>query len=421
MLQSHGKDLHKTGLGWVVGSGVLALASLGGWALFGLTLNRSTEAIAVPIQIVQQGTVETVVNQSGTVELGGQQTLVSPAEGAVERVLVQAGDRVTTGQVLITLRNPDRQTALLDQQVQIQQQQVALAQNQAQIVEAQAQLTTDQQQMQNLTRLAEAGVISRERAQEQETQVRATRRTLRDATAAVQTATLEIQKLQLQRQRTQQELQGTVIAAPIDGLILGVGVNDGDGVDRRTELLTLGNPAQELIKLNLSTLNASQVRLNQVARVSVIGPDPTVFTGRVRTLNPQAIASDGSDGGSQSSGVVVPTIVLLDRPTQSLIPGSQVNVEIVLQQRKNVVVLDIETIQQTGSKPFVWVVEKTNTVRQQPITLGLEGLTQVEVTAGLQVGDRIAVPTPDLALQPGVQITPAPSSSPAASPSEVSS
>jgi len=269
--------------------------------------------------------------------------------------------------------------------------------------------------------LAEAGVISRERAQEQETQVRATRRTLRDATAAVQTATLEIQKLQLQRQRTQQELQGTVIAAPIDGLILGVGVNDGDGVDRRTELLTLGNPAQELIKLNLSTLNASQVRLNQVARVSVIGPDPTVFTGRVRTLNPQAIASDGSDGGSQSSGVVVPTIVLLDRPTQSLIPGSQVNVEIVLQQRKNVVVLDIETIQQTGSKPFVWVVEKTNTVRQQPITLGLEGLTQVEVTAGLQVGDRIAVPTPDLALQPGVQITPAPSSSPAASPSEVSS
>lgn len=421
MLQRQAKDLYKTGMGWLVGSGVLALASLGGWALYGLTLNQPSDAIAVPIQTVQQGTVETVVNQSGKVELGGQQTLVSPAEGAVEQVLVRAGDRVTTGQVLITLRNPDRQTALLDQQVLIQQQQVVLAQNQAQIAEAQAQLITDQQLLQNLVQLAEAGAISRERAQEQETQVRSTQRTLRDAAAAVQTATLEIQKLQLQQQRTQQELQGTIIAAPIDGLILGVAVNDGDGVDRRTELLTLGNPAQELVKLNLSTLDAAQVRLNQVARISVIGPDPTVFTGRVRTLNLQAIASDGSSGGSQSSGqVMVPTTVLLDRPTQALIPGSQVNVEIVLQQRKNVVVLDIETVQQSDSKPFVWVVEETNTVRQQPVTLGLEGLTQVEVTTGLQVGDRIAVPTPDLALQPGVQITPA-LSSPAASPSEVSS
>jgi len=417
MLQPQGKNLYRTGIGWVAGSGMLALASLGGWALYGVTLNRVPEAIAVRLQTVERGTVETVISESGTVELGGQQTLVSPAEGAVERVLVQAGDRVTTGQVLITLRNPDRQTALLDQQVQIQQQQVALAQNQAQIAEAQAQLITDQQQLQNLTRLAEVGAISRERAQAQETQVRATQRTLRDATAAVQTASLEIQKLQLQRQRTQQELQGTIIAAPINGLVLGVEVKDGDGVDRRTQLLTLGNPAQEVVKLKLSTLNAAQVELNQMARVSVIGPDATVFTGRVRALYPQAIASDDSSGGSSASGqVTVPTTVLLDRPTQTLIPGSQVSVEIVLQQRQNVVVLDVETIQQGDSKPFVWVVDEANTVRQQPVTLGLEGLTQVEVTTGLQVGDRIAVPTPDLALTPGMQVTSAPASLPGASP-----
>lgn len=417
MLQPQGKNLYRTGIGWVAGSGILALASLGGWALYGVMLNRVPEAIAVRLQTVERGTVETVINESGTMELGGQQTLVSPAEGAVERVLVQAGDRVTAGQVLITLRNPERQTALLDQQVQIRQQQVALAQNQAQIAEAQAQLITDQQRLQNLNQLAEAGAFSRDQAQAQETQVRTTQRTLRDAMAAVQTATLEIQKLQLQRQRTQQELQGTIITAPIDGLILGVDVNAGDGVDRRTALLTLGNPAQELVKLKLSTLNAAQVQLNQVARVSVIGPDSTVFTGRVRALYPRAIASDDSGGSSQASGqVTVPTTVRLDRPTQTLIPGSQVNVEIVLQQRQNVVVLDVETIQQDGAKPFVWLVDEASTVRQQPVTLGLEGLTRVEVTAGLEVGDHIAVPTPDLTLMPGMQITPAPAALPGASP-----
>lgn len=417
MLQPQGNNPYKTGVSWVVGSGILALTSLGGWAVYGMMLSRSSDSIAVRVQTVERGTVETSINESGTVELGSQQTLVSPAEGAVERVLVQPGDRVTKGQVLITLRNPDRQTALLDQQVQIQQQQVALVQNQAQIAEAQVQLRTDQERLQNLTRLAEAGAISRQQAQEQETQVRATQRTLRDAAAAVQTAVLEIQKLQLQRQRTQEELQGTIIAAPISGLVLGVGVNNGDGVDRRTELLTLGNPAQELVKLKLSTLNASQVQVNQLARVSVIGPDSTVFTGHVRTLYPQAIAANSSDSSSQASGqVTVPTTVLLDRPTQRLIPGSQVNVEIVLQQRKNVVVLDVETIQQNGSKPFVWLVDEANAVRQQPVTLGLEGLTRVEVTTGLASGDRIAAPTPDLTLRPGMQITPASASLPDATP-----
>ncbi|BAU43118.1 efflux RND transporter periplasmic adaptor subunit [Leptolyngbya sp. O-77] len=187
----------------------------------------------------------------------------------------------------------------------------------------------------------------------------------------MKTARLELQSLQLQQRRTQQELQDTIITAPRDGVVLGLSVKDGDGVERRTELLTLGDPRQELVKLQLSTLNAAQVRLGQTARVTVIGPDPTVYLGRVVDLYPQAIASESGD--SQSAQTTVPTTIRLDRPTGTLIPGSSVNVELVLQQRQNTVTLEIEALQRNGANSFVWLMDGNGRAQQQPVELGTGG------------------------------------------------
>lgn len=389
----------------ILASGALALLSLGGWAVYAWVVSRAPEPVAVRLLTVQRGTVETVINESGTLELGGQQTLLSPLEGAVEQVLVAAGDRIQQGQTLIVLRNPDRQTALLEQELQAAKQAETLSRSQSQIDEARMQLSADQEQLTTLQRLSEAGAISRERVQQQATEVRRSLAALRDVETAVKTAQLELQSLQVQQRRTQQELQDTIITVPRDGVVLGLSVKDGDGVDRRTELLTLGDPRQELVKLQLSTLNAAQVRLGQRARVTVIGPDPAVYLGRVVDLYPQAIASDSGD--SESAQTTVPTTIQLDRPTGKLIPGSLVNVELVLQQRQNAVTLDIEALQRNGAESFVWLMDGNRRAQQQPVKLGLEGLTQVEVTTGLRPGDRVIVPPPDLLLTPGMPVVPA--------------
>jgi HlyD family secretion protein len=97
--------------------------------------------------------------------------------------------------------------------------------------------------------------------------------------------------------------------------------------------------------------------------------------------------------------------VQLDSPTHTLIPGGQVNVEIVLQQRTHVVALNVEAVQRSP-KPFVWILGNGNTVRQQPITLGLEGLTTVEVTSGLRTGTQVVLPPPDATLTPGMTVMP---------------
>ncbi|MES1021336.1 HlyD family efflux transporter periplasmic adaptor subunit [Gloeocapsa sp. BRSZ] len=392
-------------------AGLVALAGIGvSGLIYVLVINRSAEPVPVSLVTVERDTVETTLNESGIVELGNQQTIKSPTEGAVEQVLVQPGERVSAGQVLITLRYPERQTALGSQQAKIEQQQRILARNQQKIGEAQEQLRADEQNLQTLAAGAREGAVARRQVQELADKVRQTQATLRDAQTDTRTAALELQSLQLERQRIQQELRDTVITAPVNGVVLGIDVKNNDGVELRTDLITIGDPRQELVTLQLSSLNAAQVKVNQLARVSVIGADTKTFTGKVQSLYPQAVIPREEEGSqnrrsSQSSDEpTVPATVRLDTPTGSLIPGSRVNVEIVLEQRQNVVALDTEVIQR-NSEPFVWIRDSQSRAQKRNINLGLEGVLTVEVTSGLSAGEQVIIP-PDEPLQPGMLVVP---------------
>jgi HlyD family secretion protein len=397
----------KVGLRWLIGSSLLAIICLGGGVFYALVSNRP-DPVPVRLLKAKRDMVETTLNESGTVELGGQQTLKSPAQGAIDRVLVQPGDRVTQGQILLTLQNPDRQTAIADQQLKIEQQEVALLRSRQQMAEAQEQLAVDRRRRENLAALAQDGAIPQSDVQDLEDQIRTAIAALHTAEADMHTAALQLQVLRLEQQRIQEQLQNTIITAPLFGMILGINVKSGDGVEFRTDLLTLGNPDQELIQLQLSTLNAAQVRVRQLARVSVIGANPKIYRGRIQGLYPQAIAPSLVEGASpqQSQQAIVPTTVQLDTPTRTLIPGSQVNVEIVLEQRQNVVTLDIEAVQDAQDAPFVWVMEDGNRVAKRSIALGLEGLTTVEVKSGLRPDETVVVPLPNQSLQPGTLVSP---------------
>ncbi|MBW4453363.1 MAG: efflux RND transporter periplasmic adaptor subunit [Nostoc indistinguendum CM1-VF10] len=393
---------------WLAWSGVLAVASAGGWLTYFLVLNQPPEPLAVSLLTVERGNVETTINESGTVELLEQRILKSPKEGAVERVMVKPGDRVKLGQVLLTLRYPERKIALTNQQLQIQQEQLNLARSHQKILEAQERLTAEERQLQRLAPLVREGAIAQQQAQTQEDAVRVARASLRDTQAEVRTTALKIQTLQLERQLIQQQLQDNIVTSPLNGEVLGVNVEDGDGVELRTNLLTLGDPGKVLVKLQLSTLNAAQIRVNQLARINAIGPNAKIFTGRVQSLYPQALSAEAQkqDGSSskQSDQPTVPATIRLDTPTRTLIPGSRVNVEVVLQQRQNVVVLNTETIVRSQARPFVWVRDSQNQAQKRTIDLGLEGLMAVEVTSGLQPGEKVILPPVESELKPGLPV-----------------
>lgn len=410
MIWHKDKKKFKTGVQWLAWSATLAVVGVGGWLTYFLVLNQPPKPVAVSLLTVERGNVETTITEGGTVELREQRIVKSPTEGAVDRVLVKPGEKVRSGQVLLTLRYPERKIALTKHELQIREQELTLARDREKIVEAQQQLTAQERELRKLSSLAKVGAVAGQQVQKQEDTVRAEQAKLRDSQAEARITALKLQSLQLERQGIEQQLQNTIVSAPFNSVVLGIYVKDGDGVQFRTNLLTLGDPKQVLVKLQLSTLNAARVRVNQVARVSAIGPSAQKFTGRVQSLYPQALSPEETqkEGGNQnqSTQATVPATVLLNTPTSKLIPGSRVNVEIALEQRQNVVVLSTEAIQRSGSHPFVWVRDNQNKAQKRTINLGLEGLVTVEVTSGLRAGEQVIVPPPQSQLKPGIPVTP---------------
>jgi HlyD family secretion protein len=137
------------------------------------------------------------------------------------------------------------------------------------------------------------------------------------------------------------------------------------------------------------------------------------------SLSPQATPPNSEEsgvqpaGGSSDSQTRVDATAVLDKPSGTLIPGSQVSVEVVLQRRQNVLIIPLETLQQ-GDRPFVWIKDANDKAQKREIKLGLQGLTAAEVKSGLRLGEQIVQPPPNQNLTPGtpLQIDIAPSMSP---------
>lgn len=392
---------------WFMLSGVVALVGLGGWLGYDRWLKPKPPTVAVSLVPAQRGDVEITITESGTVVLAEQQTLTAPREVTVEQVLVQAGQRVKAGQTLIVLRDRQAQQDYQDQQIENQKDAITLARKQEAVAEKRAKVKTANDRYQASQELFQKGFISEDEVQTDRDRVEDAAAALKDAQTEQVRAELDVKKGQIKLRDIQRQLGDRLVLAPIEGLVLGLAVKPGDGVKTETSLLTLGDPTKELVRLQLTTLNAAKVNLNQLARIRMIGPNPKQFRGRVLSLSPQATASNDNQGGSSQNQAKVDATVVLDRPSGSLIPGSQVSVEIVLQQRRNVVTLPVELIQ-PGDNPFVWLRDPDGLARRRSVSLGLQGLTQVEVTTGLQPGDPVVSVPPTQTISPGTRLEIAP-------------
>jgi HlyD family secretion protein len=379
----------RTGLKWIVGSGLVALLGIGGWVGYQTFLKAPPEPIAVPMAPVSRGDLEVVITEAGVVELGGQQTFKAPNDVTVQAVLVEERKRVSAGQVLLELRDRNLQQRLSDQVVQTRINQLDLERKQEILQEKQSRMTDAEVRLADSAELLEQGYIS-------EDDYLRDKRALEDAQSELRNAEVELTKAELQAQQDQitleslqLQLEDNQIVSPMDAIVLKVDVKPGDGVQREGRLLSIGDPNQETIRLNMTTLNAAKVAVGMPVRVSVIGPNPDVFEGRITSVSPQAISD--ANNAEQST---VEAEARLTQPSGSLIPGSAVSVDIVLEQRQDALVVPVTAVQRDAETPYVWVKDADHKARQREVRLGLETFESVEILSGLQVGDEIVVALP---------------------------
>jgi HlyD family secretion protein len=445
---------YRTGATWLTISVSVILFGGGGWVGYAYYKDFSKSPVSVSLMPVEQGNVEISFTEAGSIELGGQKSMKAPGDVTIEQVLVQEGQRVPSGQNLLFMRDREGQNQFQEQVIENRKLSESLTRKQAIIAEKLKKLNIVQKRYQGIEqkfnqgntpeveklqnaenryqdsqKLFKRGLISQEELQADKEKVSDAQAALssareklqgekdkvdeasiayRDSEVEQRTALLDVQRGQEKLLEIQKKLGDRVLKAPFNSIVLKLNVNPGDGVKTEGKLLTLGDPSKEIVKLQLTTLNAAKVRLNQIIRVSTIGPNAKTFSGRLISLSPQATSSNeegGASGAGRSSGskARVDATAMLDKPSRTLIPGSQVSVEVVLQSRQNVLTIPLETLQQ-GDKPFVWVKDASNKAQKREIMLGLQGLTTAEVKSGLRTGEQIVQPPPNQNLMSGTPL-----------------
>ena len=387
----------QAGVKWILGSGVILLVGIGGWLGYQTFWRSPPAPVAVTLAPVGREDLEVSITESGVVELGGQQTFKAPSDVTVQAVLVEERERVSQGQVLLELRDRALQQRLADQIVQNRINQLTYQRQQEILAERQSRLADAASRLQDSEELLAQGFIS-------EDDFRTDQRAFEDAQSAVRDAEVELTKAELQVDQDQVttesirlQLEDNQIVSPMAAIVLKVEVKPGDGVEREGLLLSIGDPTQETIRLQLTTLNAAQVGIGMPVRVSVIGPDPEIFEGQIVRVSPQATSIQ--DNAEQAT---VEAEARLNDPSGTLIPGSAVSVDVVLNQRSQALVVPVTALQRDAETPYVWVKDANNQARRREVTIGLETLEAVEVLSGLQAGDEIVIAVPpDADLSPG--------------------
>ena len=321
--------------------------------------------------------LENRIDASGPVTLGNQQTLKAPGDVTVEAVLVEASQRVRRGTVLLRLHDRG-----LEQQLD-----EALIQKDILRLERQGQ----ERLLQEKIRQVERGFIAEDEYERDRDSLESAQGELQQTQLDWQRSELEMRKNQATLDNLKARMADNAILAPFDALVLNIKAQPGDGVPREGELLTLGDPAEERVIFELMALDACQVAIAMPVRVSMIGPNPEPFSGRVVSIAPQALSSGQDSSRDQAT---VQAIRQLDRPSGKLIPGSAVSVEVLLSQRQGVLAVPTTALQRDGQETYLWVVEGAGMARRRTVQTGLSTLDGVEITQGLQAGDRVIVTPP---------------------------
>lgn len=154
-----------------------------------------------------------------------------------------------------------------------------------------------------------------------------------------------------------------------------------------TELVKIADLSELEIKAAVNEVDIGKVSLDLPVKITVDAYPNVEFQGTVTHVAPAArIEPD-------TKVRVFDVEIAVRDADERLRPGMTANIDIQGPQRANVLTVPVEAVFRKGGRDVVYRIVNGQPV-QTPVTLGLADIAKVEVIAGLQDGDTVALEDP---------------------------
>lgn len=343
--------------------GVLALA---GCTKSAVESTATSEPVAVSVEAASRDELKTTVTVPGVIAAapGADWLITAPEVARIVELTKAEGDHVTAGDVLVRFEVPSLITEI--------------ATRRSEVTQAGARLQNAKAASTRLAGLLDRGIASQKEVDE-------AKRELTEAEAAVAQAQSSQQAVALLESRL-------VVRARFNGIVVKRMHNQGDMVEASMSdpVMRIVDPSriEALASVPVSDLN--KIAVGRSARV-LTPSAPTPLEGAVISRPPVvdvAIAA-GDVRVSLPKGTTTATLAM----------GTPVQIEIVTDERKDVLVVPSGAIARDGDEVYVMIAGADNKAHKKAVKIGIATRARTEILEGVNVGDKVillgAEPLPD--------------------------
>lgn len=334
----------------------------------------------VPGYRVQPAPLVQSVVASGRVVAGSTARVGAEVTGVVSQVLVDEGDAVQAGDVLVQLRDDDQAARVREAEAALEHLQSSRRpQAQARLRQAEVRLAQARREAERRRRLAAANAIPRESLEQAE-------QVLAVAEADAEQVRLEVASLaqdqteeSILRERlaaARAALQKLALRSVSAGTVVRRNVEPGDLVTAGSTLLEVAEEGTTELRVPVDERNLGVIRPGQQA---VIIPDAYPDASFLATLREVAPAVDPQRG----------TVELrLDPQTLPDYLRNDMTVTMTLEtgRREQALVVPNNLLGSRNGQTHVWKLRDGRAVRQD-VAVGLRGTVASEIVSGVQAGD----------------------------------
>jgi HlyD family secretion protein len=337
--------------------------------------------IAVTQHVAERGPIVHEVLGTGTLEARVKTTVSPKISGRVKSVLVDQGDRVEPGDVLVRLDDDELRQQVAISEANLEAASAALVRLAADQDRSEAVAAQASKHHARIVALAEKSVSSQEDLDKAIEGLAISEAGLSRAQAAIaegQTARLAAEKtLDYHRAR----LADTEIVAPFAGLVVRRHRDPGDVVVPGTAILTLISTDELWISAWVDETEMARLHPDQAARVVFRSEPEREYAGQVVRL--------GREADRETREFIV-DVRVLELPKNWAV-GQRAEAYIDSARQADALIVPAPYVALAGNEVGVFVNE-AGIARWRPVELGLRGREMIEIVQGLQAGDTLVRP-----------------------------
>ena len=323
-------------------------------------------SLPVKTAAVTRGNLVTVVYATGRVSADSLATLRSKSGGIVEEVGAREGARVRAGAVLLRTDQKDR---LLD---------IENAANE--MASAEVQLNDHERDLKRQKALFEGHTISES--------------ALENAQRDYDLAKIALAQKRVAVDIARQKLADTEVRAPFSGVVISSSANIGDLLPPNAECFQMVAPASINVQADVAEQDISRLRTGMKVVVAFDAYPGGRFEGALTRLVPR----------NDESTKTLRAVIRLRQAPENLTIGMTATVNVIADERKDVLLIPRTAVLERDSASVVFVVD-AGRLRMENVVLGAADNAFAEVSgSGLKEGMRVAV-QPQPAFADGMRVS----------------